>query len=252
MGRLVGWSFSACLSEPAVKISSEALAPLFKPSRRCWAPLPALTQPASQSLFPWSANPSHESKLQQQQQQRAARAAGEEPADAADPEPAGAHLARVPCEQERERRAPLLGPAACQERPERAQLRPHEPAAHAKPERSQRDSLVMAPSKQTSGGGDQPRGAVVLLVMVRLHFQLYTGVQYVRVELCCSAPRESQGFTGARVELWITSHQKCHWTPGRVCRSGRKMHCHFLSFTFQLSAHLLSESWETSGMYWHL
>lgn len=26
--------------------------------------------------------------------------------------------------------------------------------------------------------------------------------------------------------------------PGRVCPSGRKMHCHFLSFTFQLSAHL--------------
>lgn len=36
-------------------------------------------------------------------------------------------------------------------------------------------------------------GAVVVLVMVRLHFQLYKGVQYVQVELCCSAPRESQG-----------------------------------------------------------
>lgn len=29
--------------------------------------------------------------------------------------------------------------------------------------------------------------------MVRLHFQLFKGVQYVHVELCCSAPRESQG-----------------------------------------------------------
>lgn len=33
----------------------------------------------------------------------------------------------------------------------------------------------------------------MVLVMVRLHFQLYKGVQYVQVELCCSAPRESQG-----------------------------------------------------------
>lgn len=45
------------------------------------------------------------------------------------------------------------------------------------------------------------RGSGGALVVVRLQFQLYTGVQYVRVEQSCSAPRESQGFTGARVEL---------------------------------------------------
>lgn len=144
MGSLIWWSFAVCLSEPAIKISSEALTPLFKSSRRCWAPLPALTQPASQSFFSWSADSSHESKLQQRQQQRAAGAPAEEPANAADPEPAGAHLARVPREQERERWAPLLWPAAFQERTERAHLQPNKPVANAKSERSQRDSLVIA------------------------------------------------------------------------------------------------------------
>lgn len=140
------------LSEPAVKISSEALAPLFKPPRGCRAPLPALTQPASQSLLSRSADPSHEPELQQRQQQRAARGAGQEPAHAADPQPAGAHLARVPREQGRERRAPLLGPAAGQGRPERAQLRPRQPGAHAQPERSQRDGLVGHPAKRPAWG----------------------------------------------------------------------------------------------------
>lgn len=38
-------------------------------------------------------------------------------------------------------------------------------------------------------------------------------------------------------ELLITSHQKSHWMI-ECAVQGEEMCCHFLSFTFQLSAHL--------------
>lgn len=216
MGGLIWWSFSACLSEPAVKISSEALAPLFKPSCGRWAPLPALTQPASQSIFSRSAHPRHESELQQRQQQRAARGTAQEPASAADPEPAGAHLARVPREQERGRWAPLLGAAALQERTEWAHLRPNKPGANAKPERSQRDSLVIALQQTDRCGWDQPGeqwwfwswwDCISSFIKVCNMYRWSYAVRY---------HERVRDYTGTQVELWITSHQKGHWARQSV------------------------------------
>lgn len=136
---------SPCLLEPAIKVSSQAITPLLlEPPCPCRASLPAPAKPAGQSRFLRGANPPHESKLQQRQQQRAARGAGQGQAHAADPEPVGAHLARLPRQQERERRASLRRAAARQERAERARVQPNKPVTDAKPERPERDSLVIA------------------------------------------------------------------------------------------------------------
>ena len=128
--------FSPCLSEPAVKISPKAPAPLLlKPPCPRRASLPALTEPASQTRFFGGANSPHESRLRQRRRrQRAAGAAAEKPADAADSEPAGTGLARRAGEQERERWASLLRPAAGQGRAERAHLQPNKPLADAESE----------------------------------------------------------------------------------------------------------------------